>query len=407
MALTDTKVRNAKWTGKTTQGDKLTDDGGLYLFVTPAGGKTWRLAYRHGGKQRTLTMGNYPAMPLVAARQARDEAKKLLAAGIDPSLHKQAQKLQQAAIQANTFRAVAEAWLTHWGADKDQHSVTTKRVRLERDIYPLFGSLPIKEVTTPMIVAAVQAVMARGTRDTAERVLTACRQVFRYAIAHSLADRNPGNDVKAGDLLPAKKVKNHARVSAKQMPDLLRDIHDYRGERMTVIGLQLLCLTFVRTSELVGARWEELDLDAARWDIPGDRMKMDNPHIVPLCPQAVALFKQLHAMNGHQPHVFYSSRSKSRHMSKGTMLQALYSMGYQGTMTGHGFRGLASTIMHESGFHTDHINAQLSHKKKDEVSAAYDHSLYLKQRIELMDWWGNYVDNCTRDKIITLPRRTG
>lgn len=404
MALTDTAARNAKWSGKES-GDKLPDGDGMYLLVKQAG-KYWRMDFRHDGKRNTLALGVYPAVGLAEARRARDKARKLLEQGINPSLHRKAEKLQRAANQANSFQAVATQWLAHWSVGKEEHSVTTKLVRLERDIYPLFGALPIKEVTTPMIVSAVQAVMARGTRDTAERVLTACRQVFRYAIAHSMADRNPANDVKAGDILPAVKVKNHARVSAKQMPDLLRAIHGYGGERMTIVGLQLLCLTFVRTGELVGARWDELDLKAGRWEIPGERMKMEKPHIVPLCRQAVALFRHMQAMNGHHPHVFYSSRSKSRHMSDGTMLQALYRMGYKGIMTGHGFRGLASTIMHEAGFQHEHIEAQLSHQKRDKVSAAYDHSQYLKQRTAIMQWWGDYVQNCTEEKVIALPRRT-
>ncbi len=406
MALTDTKARNAKWSGTTTQGDKLTDDGGLYLFVTPAGGKLWRMAYRFGGKQRVLAIGAYPEVTLSQARDLRDAAKAALSNGIDPSQQKRAQKLHAAAQADNTFAAVAASWYEQWKVGKAAQSIGTKWARLERDIFPMFGQLPVKAVTAPMIVAAVEAVNQRGARDTAERVRTICSQVFRHAIARGMADRNPANDVKTGDILPAVKVKNHARVNAKQLPGLLRDIHAYRGERMTVIGLQLLCLTFVRTGELVAARWDEIDIEGRRWEIPGSRMKMDTPHIVPLCRQAVELFQQLHAMNGHQPHVFYSSRSKSRHMSKGTMLQALYSMGYQGTMTGHGFRGLASTIMHEAGFQHDHIEMQLSHQKRDKVSAAYDHSKYLQQRTELMDWWGNYVDNCTNDKVLTLPRRS-
>ena len=406
MALTDAKVKNAKWSGKTTQGDKLSDGGGLYLYITPAGGKLWRMAYRFNGKQRTLALGSYPAMTLGQARKARDAAKKLIDEGIDPSLHKMAQKQQAAAQAENTFEAIAAEWFRQWKTDKAAHTIDTKWTRLESDIFPHFGKLPIADITTPMIVTAVRAVHARGARDAAERVQGTCSQVFRYAIAHGMAERNPAADIRAGDILPARKVRNHARVDARQLPDLLRDIYSYKGEAMTTIGLQLLCLTFVRTSELVGARWEELDLQAGRWEIPAERMKMDSPHIVPLSPQAVALFRQLHAMHGQHPHVFYSSRSKARHMSEGTMLQALYRLGYRGTMTGHGFRGLASTILHESGFPHEHIEAQLAHQKRNKVSAAYDHSKYLAQRAELMNWWGNYVENCTSDKIVTMPRRS-
>ena len=405
--LKDVQCRQAKYEpgGK----NKLTDGGGLYLHLM-ASGKYWRIRYEIGGKENTYSAGVYPAVSLTQAREVRAQVKALLRQGLDPNKHKQAQRLQTAEHQENTFEAVATRWYDQWKIGKASYSTVTKWTRLERDIFPWFGKLPIRDVTAPMIVTAVEAVNARGARDTAERIQSICSQVFRYAIAKRLAERNPAADIRTGDFLPDKVVQNRARVSAKELPELLRAIHGYRGERMTVIGLQLLCLTFVRTGDLVGAVWDEFDFDNATWTIPGGRLKkikgrvMDD-HVVPLSDQAMALFKQMQTINGHQPYVFYSTRSTSRRMSDGTMLQALYRMGYRGIMTGHGFRGLASTVMHEAGFQHEHIDAQLAHKKQDKVSAAYDHSKYLAQRIDLMAWWGNYVDNCTKDKIITLPRR--
>ena len=406
MALSDVTVKNSKHSGKPA-GDKLSDGGGMYLLVK-AGGKYWRMDYRFAGKRKTLALGTYPSISLAQARSAREDARQLLAQGIDPSLHRKAQKLQRSATHENTFQSVTGQWHEQWKIGKAQSTANVKWHRLENDVFPSIGPLPINDVTPAMLVAITKAVNARGARDVAERVLNACSQVFRYAIAHGAASRNPAKEIQPSDILPDRAVKNHARVSEAQLPDLLRAIYDYkgRGDWMTSYGLQLLALTFVRTSELVETPWGEIDFEKARWVIPAERMKMPTPHIIPLSRQALAIFQRLREMNGHREYVFYSARSESRHMSKGTMLQALYRMGYRGEMTGHGFRGLASTLLHENGFNHEHIELQLAHMERNKVSASYNHAKYLEPRASIMQWWGDYVENCTADNILPLPRRS-
>lgn len=406
MALTDTAVKNAKWSGKPA-GDKLADGGGMYLLVK-AGGKYWRMDYRFAGKRKTLALGTYPTVSLAQARSAREEARQLLVQGIDPGLHRKSQKLQRSAIQENSFQAVAGHWYEQWRIGKAPSTALVKWSRLENDVFPSIGPLPIGDITPIMLVTIAKAVNARGARDVAERVLNVCSQVFRYAIAHGITNRNPAIEIRPADILPHRVVKNRARVSEAQLPDLLRAIYGYkgRGDWMTSYGLQLLALTFVRTSELVETPWREIDFKRARWVIPAERMKMPTPHIVPLSRQALALFEKLRAINGHREFVFYSTRSKSRHMSDGTMLQALYRMGYRGEMTGHGFRGIASTLLHENGFDHAHIELQLAHMERNKVSASYNHAKYLEPRASIMQWWGDYVENCTASNILPLPRRT-
>ncbi len=407
MGLKDIQIKNAIWSGH-PKGDRLSDEHNLYVLVTK-NSKRWRFDYtRPNGKRNTLALGQYPAMGIAAAHHARDQARELLAQDIDPSLHRKAQKLQRSAIHENTFQAVAGQWHEQWRIGKAESTAKVKWHRLANDVFPSIGPLPINDVTPAMLVAVTKAINARGARDVAERVLNACSQVFRYAIAHGIANRNPAIEIRPSDILPDRAVKNHARVSEAQLPDLLRAIYDYkgRGDWMTSYGLQLLALTFVRTSELVETPWSEIDFEKARWVIPAERMKMPTPHIIPLSRQALAIFQKLREMNGHREYVFYSTRSESRHMSNGTMLQALYRMGYRGIMTGHGFRGLASTLLHENGFKDDHIELQLSHMERNKVAAAYNHAKYIEQRTSLMQWWGDYVENCTADNILPIPRRS-
>lgn len=410
MALTDVFVKNARHSGKAA-GDKHSDGGGMYLLVKAAG-KYWRMDYRYAGKRKTLALGTYPAVMLSEARKLRAYAKEVIKAGGDPMADKRARKLHNEAAHENTFEAVAKMWHDQWRTGKAEHTINTKWKRLENDVFPHFGKLPINAVTAPMVVTAVKAVNNRGARDVAERVLNLCSQVFRYAVAHSMADRNPATDIKPADILPAHTVKHHARVNEGQLPQLLRDVYAYRGrgEWQTSYAMQLMCLTFVRTSELVGTRWEEIDFDNARWVIPGSRMKkvQGRPmadHVVPLSRQAIEVLRKLHEMHGKREQVFFSQRSASRHMSKGTILTALYRMGYQGVMTGHGFRGVASTILHEKGFAHELIELQLSHLEKNKVSAAYNDAKYLKKRAELMQWWGDYVTTCTSENIIQMGPR--
>lgn len=410
MSLTPAKVKNHVWSGA-RKFDKLPDGNGLWLFVGAAG-KYWRMPYRFNGKQLTYSIGVYPEVTLAEARAARDAAKRELAQGLDPGQQKRIRKLQRYEESGNTFQAVAKRWFDQWAVDKAEGTKAAKWKRLEQDVFPHFGSLPIREVTTPMVVTAVKTVNKRGARDVAERILNTCAQVFRYAVAHSDADRNPAVDVRPADILPVHTVKHFARVTEQGLPDLLRAMYGYsgRGEWQTSYALQLLCLTFVRTSELIGGRWEEIDWDNARWTIPAERMKKVRgrpmtDHVVPLCSQALEVLRKLQQMHGHREFIFYSQRSASRHMSDGTMLQALHRMGYKGIMTGHGYRGLATTILVEHGFPIELVDLQLSHKERNKVRAAYNDAVHLPKRAELMQWWGDYVATCTAENIIMMPKR--
>ena len=278
--------------------------------------------------------------------------------------------------------------------------------RFEANVFPHIGARPVSDIQAPELVAMLKAIEARGVSDLAKRALQTSSQVFRYAIAHGLAKRNPATDIKPGDVLASRQKQNLARIDGKELPELLRHIDAYQGAVTTRLAMKLMAMTFVRTTELIGARWSEFDLDAARWDIPAERMKMKTPHIVPLSRQAVNLLKTLQLISGHGAMLFPGERDHEKSMSNNTILKALERMGYKGRMTGHGFRGVASTLLHEMGFDHAHIEIQLAHQERNEVSAAYNHATYLKQRVELMQSWSDYLDNCTTGKVIPFKQKT-
>ncbi|HUG21218.1 tyrosine-type recombinase/integrase [Piscinibacter sp.] len=391
MPLTDTACRSAKCPeGKPRA--RFADSLGLYLEVLPAGGKYWRLKYRFGGKEKRLGLGVYPAVPLKEARTERDKARALLAAGNDPSAARQDAKLAQRVALSESFEAVARAWHEHWKGPKSPRHADYVIRRLEADVFPVLGARPIGEITAPQLLAMAKKIEARGALDIARRSWQTCGQIFEYAIAHGTCTRNPAKDVKPGVALKGRAKTNFARVSAKELPALLRKMQAYDGSPYTRAALQLIALTFVRTSELIEARWSEFDLDAAEWRIPAERMKMKTPHIVPLSPQAVDVLRCLHELRSLSDLVFPGERDHERPMSNNTILAALKRMGYAGKMTGHGFRGVASTILHEEGFDHDHIEAQLAHLHGDEVSRAYNSALYLAPRRKMMQWWANHLD---------------
>lgn len=404
MPLTDTAVKKAK---PGPSPIKLTDGKGLYLLVTEKGSKLWRWKYRVDGKEKVMALGPYPDVSLAQAREAMAEARKLLAAGSDPMAKRKADKIVRQLSAENSFAAVARLWWEHWKTTRsDSHTVYVWR-RLEADVFPAIGARPIDAVEAPELVAMVKAIAARGALDIAKRALQTTSQVFRYAIAHGLATRNPATDIKPSDILPARKKTNYARLSAKELPELLRHMEGYQGSAVTRLAMKLMALTFVRTSELIGARWEEFDLEAGRWDIPAERMKMKTPHIVPLSRQAVNVLQTLHVVSGHSVLLFPGERDHEKPMSNNTILGALDRMGYKGRMTGHGFRGIASTLLHEMGFDHAHIELQLAHQERNEVSAAYNHATYLKQRAKMMQDWADYLDSCTTGKVVPFKRMAG
>lgn len=388
MPLTDTACRNAK---PVERPRKLADEKGLYLLVNQAG-KYWRMDYRHAGKRKTMALGVYPEVSLSAAREARDAARKLVAAGVDPMAERKAAKLTRRIAAENSFEAVARDWWKRWRTTcSDRHADYVLR-RLEADLFPILGSVPVNDLTAPTLLAAVRRIEERGAIDIAKRALQTAGQIMRYAVAHGLAERNPAADVKPSDALRPRKKRNYARIDEKGLPELLRAIEAYVGGEHTRLALQLMTLTFVRTSELIGARWSEFDLDARMWRIPAARMKMKAEHLVPLSDQALAVVAKLGEIRFGRDLLFPGERDHAKPMSNNTILFALYRMGYRGRMTGHGFRGVASTILHEQGWPHEHIELQLAHQERDEVSAAYNHALYLPQRAQMMQAWADYLD---------------
>lgn len=402
MPLTDLSIRNAK-PGPRLQ--KLSDGRGLQLHITAAGSKLWRLAYRFDGKQKLMALGVYPDVSLAQARQAANDARALLAEGTDPMEQRKADKVIREKVVENTFEKIARKWWAHWSPARSARHAEYVIRRLEADVFPSMGGRPVDEIQAPEVVRTIKSIEERGALDIAKRSLQTCGQIFRYAIAHGYATRNPATDIRPGDILTVRKKQNYARLDAKELPDLLRHIEVYQGSSVTRVAMKLMAMTFVRTSELIGARWEEFDLDNARWDIPAERMKMRTPHIVLLSRQAVQLLRTLHTLTGHRELLFPGDRNYRKPMSNNTILKALERMGYKGRMTGHGFRGIASTVLHEQGWPHEHIELQLAHQERDDTSAAYNHAQYLKPRAEMMQWWSDYLERCVVEQTDSVLRK--
>jgi integrase len=395
MPLSDVTCRNARCPDGKARA-RYADSGGLYLEVLPPGGKHWRWKFRFNGKEKRLALGTYPTVTLAQARQARDVARKKLLEGLDPVQAKfNARQANRMRLETN-FEAVARAWFEHWkGPRTPRHTEYVMR-RLEADVFPAFGRKPIIDLTAPHLVAMAKTIESRDALDIAKRALQTCGQILRYAVAHGYLDRNPAADVKPGDVLKPRKKANYARLDGKEVPTLLRKIDSYQGTPYTRLAMQLMALTFVRTGELIGARWGEFDLEAADWRIPAERMKMRTPHIVPLSTQAIEVLATLHELRGLSDLLFPGERDHDRPMSNNTILQALERMGYKHRMTGHGFRGIASTMLHEMGFRHDVIELQLAHQERNAISAAYNHATYLKERRQMMQAWADHLASLRR-----------
>lgn len=397
MALTDTAIRTVKLARKPF---KMYDREGLFLLVNPGGSKLWRWRYRFDGKEKLMALGEYPLLTLAQAREHHLAARRTLALGVDPMAERKAeaeakQKEAQArqAESERSFERVTYKWWELWSVGKSPRHADTVMRRMKADVFPAYGHKFIDTVTAADIRELMLTVAARDARDVAKRVHETTGQVFRYAIAHGLASRNPAADFKPRDILAEAKSENFARVDARDLPELLTKMDDYNGDAITRFGMKLMAYTFVRTSELIEAPWIEFDLDEARWIIPPERMKMDTPHIVPLSRQALEVLRALKLLTGNGRLVFPGALDKTKPISNNTILYALYRLGYRGRMTGHGFRGLASTILNESGFDEAHVELQLAHMKRNKVAAAYNHAKYLKQRTVMMQWWADYLDD--------------
>jgi integrase len=393
LALTDTEIRKSKPADKPY---KLSDSGGMYLLVTPAGGKLWRLKYRVEGTEKLMALGRYPEISLADARERRYAARKRLAHGADPMAERLAEKTAVKAATEHTFEKVANLWLEHWRGNKSARHAATTENRLKGNVYPVLGVRPIAVIEPMELVQLAKAIEARDAPDMARRILQVLGMIFRYAVAHGYSKRNPAAEVRPSDILKPTTKTNMARVDAKELPALLRAIEVYEGRQLTRLAMKLMALTFVRTSELIGARWEEFDIEARRWSIPAARMKMKSPHIVPLSLQAIDVLQLLDEISDDDELVFPGEQDSKKPMSNMTILKALERMGYKGRMTGHGFRGVASTILHELGYNHDHIELQLAHAPRNEVSAAYNHALYLEPRAKMMQDWADYLDKVKR-----------
>jgi integrase len=391
MPLTQLQIDKAKPATKAT---RLWDANGMYLEVAPGGGKWWRLKYRIRGKEKRLSLGTYPDVPLKLARKRRDEARALIAEGIDPSAHRQEEKRQSALRESNSFESIGREWLAKQSNVWTARHANDVRRRLEGNLFPDLGDKPIAEIGAPLLLATVRKIEGRGAHDHAHRILGVAGQVFRYGVATGRCERDPSRDLR-GALTPHK-PRSQAAVKPEELPALVKAIASYDtiGDLQTKLALQLLALTFVRTSELIGAEWTEFPpLDAANptWVIPATRMKMKREHLVPLSRQAVAVLRKLKPISAGSRYVL-PGRNPDKPISNNTLLFALYRLGYKGRMTGHGFRAVASSALHEAGFRSDVIERQLAHADENEVRAAYNRAEYLPERRNLMQRWAETLD---------------
>jgi integrase len=385
VALTNILVEKAKPEGKTY---RLTDERGLYLEVTPAGGKWWRLRYWFRTKENRLSLGTFPEVSLKEARRRRDEARQLLSNGIDPAAVRKGEK----EALADTFEAVAREWHGKYLPTWTPGHAATIMARLEANVFPWIGAKALREIGAPEVLSLLRRIEARGALETAHRVRGIVGQVFRYGVATGRADRDPTGDLRGA--LPPTEEKHHPTLTdPKAITDLLRALDGYQGSHVTRCALRLAPLVFVRPGELRQAEWPEVDLEAEEWRIPPERMKLRRLHIVPLSRQAVAIFRDLHPLTGSGRLVFPGLRSPARPMSENTVNAALRRLGYaKDEMTGHGFRSMASTILNEQGWTPDAIERQLAHVEKSSVRAAYNYAEHLPERRRMMQAWADYLD---------------
>lgn len=382
---------------------KLFDGGGLYLEVKPPNSKLWRLKYRYLGKEKKLCIGEYPTISLAEARDHRDEAKKLLANGHDPSAVKQEIKQERIQEAGNTFEAIAREWHEHKKLEWSEVNAKTVIDRLERDVFPEIGKYPIKIITHKMLLDLANAVKQRGANELAKRIIQMCRHIYRYAIVTGRAENNIAEDLKG--MVKAKPKSHFAAIEAKDLPQFISDLRNHKAKlnRQTYLAVNFMMLTFVRTGEMIGAKWDEFDLEQKQWLVPAERMKMKKEHIVPLSRQAIEILEELREIHNHPVYVFPSRGDRNKTMSNNTILMALDRMGYRGKMTGHGFRALAmSTIMEKLNYRHEVPDAQLAHAKRGDVARAYDRAKFLPERVKMMQDWADYLDNIARGgKILT------
>ncbi|CNI01331.1 integrase [Yersinia frederiksenii] len=395
MPLTDIKVKTAKPIDKAY---KLTDGGGMYLLVKPNGSKYWRLKYRFVGKEKMLSIGVYPDVSLADARQKRDEARKVLAAGGDPGEVKKADKLAQKLSSENTFEAIAREWhkqkADRWSLRYRDEIIDT----FEKDIFPYLGRRPIAEIKPMELLETLRRLEKRGALEKMRKVRQRCGEVFRYAIVTGRAEYNPAPDLATALATPKK--THFPFLTAEELPYFIRDLAGYTGSVITKTATQIIMQTGVRTQELRFARWEDIDFEKRLWEIPPEVMKMKRPHIVPLSEQVVELFQSLKPITGMYPLVFIGRNDRAKPISKESVNQVIELLGYKGRLTGHGFRHTMSTILHEQGFNSAWIETQLAHVDKNAIRGTYNHAHYLEGRREMMQWYGDNLESMLNGEMI-------
>ncbi|MFX9870783.1 integrase arm-type DNA-binding domain-containing protein [Acinetobacter baumannii] len=393
--LTDAQIRKIKPLEKKK---RYSDEKGLYLEVTPAGGKFWRLKYRFNSRESTLTIGSYPEISLAQARRSRDEARIQLYQNIDPNAVKY-QRLQQ--IDKSTlFKSLALEWM------EDRKTVIKEATYLrdlsvfEKDLFPSLGNLPIDQIKGKDVLACAKKIEERGAQEMAKRSIPLAGRIFRFAIRKGIIEHDPTPHLQ--EALKPRKVKHMARLDISEFPPFLERMDRYHGNILVKTALQLMTLTFVRTAELINMEWNEIDFENQLWRIPAYKMKMALPHIVPLSKQAIELIENLKPLTGNKQFVFYN-HSTAKPLSNNALLSAIRTMGYMGKMTGHGFRGLASTTLHEQGYMHDAIEIQLAHTVGNAVSQAYNHAQHMDYRIKMMQEWSDFIDSL-RNNVIPFPK---
>lgn len=403
MKLSDIKCKNAKPLDPPSKAPrKLADGNGLYLWVMPNGKKYWRYRYKDfRGKYREFAIGVYPEIPLT-------EARALLREGIDPNTQKKDFKLQKHEEAGNTFELIAREWHEHkkseWTEDHAQRILD----RLEKDVFPIIGCRPIKEVTHSHLLDLAKKIQERGANELAKRIIQMSVHIFQFAVITERADKNIARDLKG--LIKPKPTKHFASIEARDLPAFLKALRSNQARlfRQTQLAMELMMLTFVRTSELIKAEWDEFDFEEKQWIIPAKRMKMNRDHIVPLSTQAIGFLNELKELHKHPKYVFPSQINRNNHMSNNTILMALKRMGYKGKMTGHGFRSLAmSTIMERLGYRHEVPDLQLAHAKRGDVARAYDRAQFMDERTQMMQEWADYLDGIYQTGEIIPFQRAG
>ncbi len=398
MKLTNIAVKNAKPQDKAYY---LPDGDNLSLLITPNGAKIWRLAYRHNNKRKQIALGKYPVLSLQEAREVKLEKQKLLNKGIDPVQDRRQKRLDDELKHENNFEIIAREWHgQRYHTWQPKHADNIMK-RLSTNIFPKLGKKPVTEITPQELLHIIRPIEAAGKPHIAQRMLQTTSQIFRYAVACGKAQRDITQDLR-GALTPVQS-KNHRHLNEKQLPEFLKALNNYdlnkhyggcNGNPIVKWGFQFLILTFVRTGELRGAHWSEIDWEKSLWRIPAERMKMKDPHIVPLSKQSLILLKKLHDVTGdsHSGCIFPSFANPRKTISENTFLKAINLMGFKEQATGHGFRSTASTILNENGYRADVIERQLAHCERNQVRAVYNHAEYLPERKEMMQWWADYLE---------------